>query len=212
MAELDTKQRQSPATQDAGPQIFVFDNFLADPDRQVLYNFLRGPGWAFGAHSDNAPEASRYWYKHFAGYERDGEDRDVDAIAGELKTVPLVGTMWRRLTETYLRGHTLMRSYANGYPSGAEGALHLDSLEPNHFTTIYYPHAAWDPNFAGETVFFNRDRTDIIASVYPKPNRLLVFRGDIPHVARGVSRRCNDLRITLMFKTAAPLTNPQAAA
>jgi SM-20-related protein len=53
----------------------------------------------------------------------------------------------------------------------------------------------------GETVFFNQEETDIIASIYPKPNRLVMFQGTIPHTARGVSRICPVLRITLMFKT-----------
>ena len=55
---------------------------------------------------------------------------------------------------------------------------------------------------AGETVFFNPNRDEILAaSVYPKPNRLAIFPGTIPHVARPMSSRANDLRITLMFKT-----------
>ena len=48
---------------------------------------------------------------------------------------------------------------------------------------------------------FNQEETDILASIYPKPNRLLIFSGIVPHVARGVSRICPVLRITLMFKT-----------
>jgi SM-20-related protein len=47
---------------------------------------------------------------------------------------------------------------------------------------------------------FNPEKTDIIAAVYPQPNRLAVFRGSLPHVARGVARICPVLRITLMFK------------
>jgi SM-20-related protein len=50
-------------------------------------------------------------------------------------------------------------------------------------------------------VFFTQDGSDILASIYPKPNRLIVFPGAIPHVARGISRTCPKLRITLMFKT-----------
>ena len=204
MTDPRTRDRPDAPPARQAPAIHVVDNVLAEPDRAAIHDFLRGPGWAFGVHSDSAPDASRYWYKHFAGHQRDGEERSVEATAEELKAAPPVNWLWERLTATHLCGHVLMRSYANGYTSGVEGALHLDSLEPNHFTTIYYPHPAWDPNFAGETVFFNADRTDIIGSVYPKPNRMVVFRGDIPHVARGVSRRCVDLRITLMFKTAVP--------
>ncbi|MGH7016591.1 MAG: hypothetical protein ACRED8_05840, partial [Caulobacteraceae bacterium] len=95
----------------------------------------------------------------------------------------------------------LTRCYANGYPSGAEGGVHLDSNLPTHFTAIYYPHLAWNPNWAGETLFFDAEGADVIAAVYPRPNRLAVFPGVIPHVARAVSRACPELRITLMFKT-----------
>ena len=71
----------------------------------------------------------------------------------------------------------------------------------NSYTTIYYPHAEWHPNWGGETVLFNADRTDITAAIYPRPGRLFTFRGTIPHVGRGVSRACPKLRVTLMFKT-----------
>ena len=63
---------------------------------------------------------------------------------------------------------------------------------------------SWHPNYAGETVFFNDEGTDIIGTVYPRPNRMVLFSGSIPHVARGVSRVCPELRITLMFKTRGP--------
>ena len=196
-------QPASPQSQPPSPpQIVGIDNLLREEDRQAVCDFLMGPGWAFGARSAPTPGASRYWYKHFAGYARDGEDRNPAEIEAELQAAPVIQRMWQALKANQLRGHRLMRCYANGYPSGAEGSPHRDSLEPNHFTAIYYPHKSWDPGYAGETVFFNADGSDIVASVYPKPNRLVVFRGDILHVARGVSRSCPDLRVTLMFKTA----------
>ena len=190
-----------PATS-AKPQIFAMDNLLPDHKRQEVFDYLMSPGWGYGAYSDEAPGASRYWFKHFAGFVGNGEDRDIQSIENELASFPIIAEVWRLLKANPLKGHTLMRCYANGYPAGAEGGVHLDSLEQNHFTAIYYSHSAWDPNYGGETVFFNSDRSDIVASVYPRPNRLVIFRGDVPHVARGVSRRCPELRVTLMFKTA----------
>ncbi|MHB8530490.1 MAG: 2OG-Fe(II) oxygenase [Caulobacteraceae bacterium] len=183
--------------------IAVFDDVLSPESQQEVLNFLALPGWAFGAYSDSSPGASRYWYKHFAGFVRDGsEDGDPQAFAAALgRNAPPVSRMWRRLERDILAGHRLTRCYANGYPSGAEGGLHLDSNIDSHFTAIYYPHLSWHANWAGETVFFDKAGQDIIASVYPRPNRLVVFRGTIPHVARGVSRACPELRVTLMFKT-----------
>ena len=183
--------------------IAIYDAFLSPEDQRDVLGFLSGPGWAFGAYSDTAPGASRYWYKHFAGIVRDGAEKS-DPLEFERQlneNAPLVAKVWRKLRGGVLSGHALSRCYANGYPSGSEGGVHMDSNIAEHFTTIYYPQISWHPNFAGETVFFNQDGSDIIAAVYPKPNRLVVFPGVIPHVARGVSRACPQLRITLMFKT-----------
>jgi SM-20-related protein len=183
--------------------IAIHDEFLRPEDQRDVLGFLSRPGWAFGAYSDTAPGASRYWFKHFAGIVRDGSEKS-DSLEFERQlneNAPPVAKVWRKLCGSVLSGHVLSRCYANGYPAGAEGGVHMDSNISEHFTTIYYPHVSWHPNFAGETVFFNRDGSDIVAAVYPKPNRLVVFPGVIPHVARGVSRACPQLRITLMFKT-----------
>ena len=114
---------------------------------------------------------------------------------------PLIAEMWTALKAGPLAGQALARCYANGMPGGVEGGLHLDSNIDSHLTAIYYPHPAWGPNFGGETLLFNAAGDEILAAIYPKPNRLAVFSGAIPHVARPMSRKRPELRITLMFKT-----------
>ncbi len=59
-----------------------------------MFEYLISPGWGYGAYSDNGPGASRYWFKHFAGYLGNGEDRDVLAIENELASAPLIEEMW----------------------------------------------------------------------------------------------------------------------
>ena len=184
-------------------QIAVCDNFLSAAEQNSVWEFLRGPGWSFGAYSDHEQEGSRYLYKHFTGYQKDTKEQlEPAAFEGELReTSPLIANVWDRLRAGPLKGHALTRCYANGMPSGAEGGLHLDSDVASHMTVIYYPHLNWHPNFGGETVFFDKTGSDIVAAVYPRPNRVAIFSGTIPHVARPTSKRCSDLRITLMFKT-----------
>lgn len=194
----------APAPAPPAPSgIVAHDGFLPLEEQKALLAFLTGPGWAYGAFS--GVDGSRYLYKHFAGVVTDGREALApDVFEAELQeTAPLVANVWRRLKATRLSGHRLTRCYANGYPNGSEGALHRDSNIATHYTAIYYPHLAWKPDYAGETVFFDGAEQEIIASIYPRPNRLVVFPGVIPHVARGVSRACPDMRITLMFKTAA---------
>jgi SM-20-related protein len=86
-------------------------------------------------------------------------------------------------------------------PAGVGGGLHRDSNDPAHLTLIYYPNLAWSPRDAGETLFYDDAEQDVIRAVTPRPNRLVVFRGTIPHVARPISSHAGTDRITLMFKT-----------
>jgi SM-20-related protein len=187
--------------------ISKIDNILDESKRQEIFEFLCRPGWAFGWRSDPKRDKYAFWHKHFAGnvmpdhYARDGMEKPF-ACADQLKhTTPLLYQFWLDLEARILPGHELIRCYANGQPFGSEGSIHTDSLSNDSYTAIYYPHAKWHPNWGGETLFFNKERTDLIEAVYPCPNRLVVFSGTIPHVARGVARVCPELRITLMFKT-----------
>jgi SM-20-related protein len=194
--------------------ILAYDDVLDLEEQGRLFAFLKLPGWAFGAFSESGANPSRYWYKHFGGVVRDGREA-LDSVAFEREiesNAPLVAAMWKKLQARVLVGHALTRCYANGYPLGAEGGVHFDSNISSHFTAIYYPHLQWSPNYAGETVFFEKDGGDMLASVYPKPNRLVVFPGTIPHAARPITRSCPELRITLMFKTVGPSEAPSTVA
>jgi SM-20-related protein len=185
------------------PRISVFDGLLKPEEQRAVWTYLNQPGWAYGGYSSAEAAGDRYLYKHFAGYENDTRTvRPAAEIEEELaRNAPILSGMWQALKGGPLQGAALARCYANGMAGGVEGGLHLDSNIESHLTCIYYPHPEWRPDFAGETVLFNPAGDDIIGSIYPRPNRLAVFAGTIPHVARPMSRRCNGLRISLMFKT-----------
>lgn len=178
----------------------VLDDLLVDADRELVNNFLSRGGWKFGWQSTPGKDRYSFWHRHFAGH-RHGATEKQYACADELReTSPLLHRFWTQLTERVLTGHTLVRCYANAHAYGSDGTLHTDSTAEHGYTAVYYPHKTWFPNWAGETVLFDADN-DILAAIYPRPNRLAVFRGNIPHVARAVSRVCPALRITLMFKS-----------
>lgn len=181
-----------------------YDDCLPVAQQQKVYDFLMQSGWKFGWKSD--PRADRYafWHQHFAGSvdpEVNGSQPDYEC-AGELSaSAPILHRFWIAMSASVLKGHKLVRCYANGHVFGGEGTLHVDAIADTGYTAIYFAHPVWSPNWGGETVFFNDERDDILVSVYPRPNRLIVFRGNIPHVARGLTRTCPVLRATLMFKT-----------
>jgi SM-20-related protein len=202
--------RPEASTKPARPQaptITRMDNVLRDDQRKAIDDLLRGPGWKFGWKSKRNTDEFSFWHKHFAGpilsdrVSQPDQDEPVSCAEELAHKAPAIHLLWTALEKTALKGHVLVRSYANGHTYGSDGTVHTDSASPRSFTTLYYPHERWSPNWGGETVFFNPEETDIIAAIYPRPNRLIVFPGALPHVARGVSRICPILRITLMFKT-----------
>ncbi|PVX28969.1 2OG-Fe(II) oxygenase [Sphingomonas pokkalii] len=183
--------------------ILVLDHVLGEAQRQRVWEFLDQPGWKHGAYSSDRPDAPRYSYKHFAGYQRSAqEDRDPDAIGNELAMMaPVIAEVWRELLRKPLKHQMLSRCYANSMPAGVGGGVHQDSDCREHLTAIYYPQAEWCADQGGETLFFSRNVAEVIKAVVPKPDRLVVFPGTIPHVARPIYGAGDTARITLMFKT-----------
>src|SRR5436190_18018580 len=117
--------------------IRIVDDFLTPEEQQAVWLYMLQPGWSFGAFSDNGPMGSRYFYKHYAGYQKDGaEARKAEEIEAELADHDILARVWARLKAGPLAGHALGRCYANGMPAGAEGGLHMDSNIESHLTAI----------------------------------------------------------------------------
>ena len=192
--------------------LWFYDDFLPDERREELFDFLDRPGWEWGWQSHTKSNGFRFWHKHFAGFRKsdrkrpDGtiKDRGEDCEEELKRRAPLVWCFWEDVKTLLLKGHTLVRCYANGLQYGNDGMIHTDSVVDSSFTSVYYPHKEWSPNWGGETVFFNKAKDEIVGVSYPRPGRLCCFPGTTPHVARGLSRTCPVLRITLMFKTEGP--------
>jgi len=181
--------------------VVIMDDVLPTRQCATLHDFLHEAAWRFGWKSASKTDQFSFWHAHFAGHRKAKKEKEYPCADELATTAPLVFEMWEHLHDTVFAGHTLVRCYANAHSYGTDGTIHTDSKKADSHTAVYYPHDEWLPNWAGETVIFNDDRSDIIAAVYPRPNRMAIFRGNSPHVARGVSRTCPVLRITLMFKT-----------
>lgn len=190
-----------PAVLPANRGVTVVDACVPPELRADLQKLLRGAIWAYGWKSVKDRDPFPFWHAHFAGAD-DLADCE-DELRRNLNAKP-VEALWKFLAADILKGHTVVRAYANGHTYGAEGYIHVDSQDARYFTTIYYAHANWEADWAGETVFFERPSGSKATAVLPVPGRLVLFPGNVPHVARGVSRACPELRMTVVFKTLAP--------
>lgn len=132
-----------------------------------------------------------------------GAPRDVGADLRALDdTLAPIRHAWQRTLKLLPAGAQTVNAYVNGYTYGTDGYPHVEVSHPRaaeQRSILVYCCPRWEPAWGGETVFFDDDG-DISAAILPKPGRVLVFRGDILHVARAPSRFCPMERRVLVFK------------
>ncbi|WP_285318242.1 2OG-Fe(II) oxygenase [Stenotrophomonas maltophilia group sp. Smal35] len=179
----------------------VVDDLVPDELRRDILRLVRKPIWAYGWKSVKSEDRFSFWHAHFAGGDKESRQGCLAELAANEAARP-IHELWECLSQTVLAGHEPLRVYANAHTYGVEGYVHTDNADKeNYFTVVYYAHGIWHPNWSGETAFVVPETGDITHAVYPRPGRLVVFRGATPHVARSPSRDCPELRITVVFKT-----------
>jgi len=101
--------------------------------------------------------------------------------------------------------------YLNGLTHGIEAHAHVDNRGEDTITIICYVCDLWNSHWGGETCFYNMEYSDnpadkvfysheIVKSVIPRYNRVLIFNGNIVHSVRPLSKTFKGIRKTLMFK------------
>ena len=179
------------------------DNFLNETYLAEIQKFFEeNVFWSYGWQSSQGNIPLAHWNHDFVKTKKSNQ-QDCSSALKENPDLNPLAMLWEMLARDILEGHSLLRCYANAHTFGIEGFHHTDTLKKGNFTTIFYLNPVWKPEWAGETVFFNSEG-EIEKSILPKPGRMIHFPGNIAHVARGVSRICPAMRVTLMFKSRAP--------
>ena len=89
--------------------------------------------------------------------------------------------------------YKLDRVYFNGQWNGREGTLHQDGCD---VTSLLYV-SPYEYGWGGFTEIMTESEPTL---VYPIPNRLMIFPGNIPHKAYSFAYQTCPLRVTLAFK------------
>jgi Rps23 Pro-64 3,4-dihydroxylase Tpa1-like proline 4-hydroxylase len=92
------------------------------------------------------------------------------------------------------------RAYVNCSIYGDSYYLHRDcAAHERHVTALYYANLEWQPDWGGETIYFNDDE-DAELAITPRPGRLVIARGAILHRGSVPTRSCHEERYTLAYK------------
>lgn len=171
-------------------EIFLFEN---------LQSFLFNCSWTWGYKSANYmfSRSIPHWSIIFGGINSQSEDYyDCESELNEN-----IKSIWYALKSKYFQNDILVRCYANGITKGIDQKIHTDDYDPNSKTCIVYINKEWNIDWGGETIIWDKEKRQIIKSYLPKSNSILLIPGNCYHGVRPVSSYCDDLRISLMFKT-----------
>lgn len=91
------------------------------------------------------------------------------------------------------------RIHVNCLPYGDLLGTHQDGWPGASLTGLYFANADWEPTWQGELILCNPLGESLYA-VEPRPGRIVLFPGDIPHRAGAPSRACYAHRLTIGHK------------
>ena len=112
--------------------------------------------------------------------------------------------LWEQIKKELPSNIKLHRGYINAHTYGVEDAIHIDDIQiKKGITVIVYLCNDWYPEWFGQTIFLDsmdKHSNEIMKSVIPKFNRILIFDKNIPHCVSPLSRKFAGIRLTCMFK------------
>ena len=177
--------------------IDVYDNFFNESDRNRIIKELSKPKWSFSG----GTLTNRFWHIDDLELENYFSDYLKNIILDKLN----------------LNDVECLRIYANGQTAGQSGYPHTDD---GHYTFLYFPND-WQIDWQGHLHFINRSgpeyedtlewnnwnldkpklKTDeVVKTITYKPNRAVLFSGNILHYAGAPHRLHVGLRTSLAYK------------
>lgn len=180
---------------------FKIDDFLPSDDYDRLLETISNAPMAYGSKSNSKTDPHGHWsYKPVHDNRKNSASlwRDLHQKSPRLDMA--AGAIQKMLLDKDFPRYELIRCYVNAHTYGIDGYIHRDSDNEDELTAILYLcDDNWPVDWAGETVLITSVDGDLM-SVLPKMNRLFVFSSHMSHCARAVSRKCNELRRTAVFK------------
>ena len=165
-------------------KIFVFDDVFELEQRNNFYNIISSQVmFRIGFQDQNVIENKKYQYLHSEWSEEEASK------FGILKNLNIKDH--KDILEL-IDNTNFSRAIVNLTLPGDTYFVHT---HPG-LTALYYCNLHWKEEYAGETLFFNEDVSEIIYASMYKPGRLIIFDGTIPHTIRPQSSSAPSYRFT----------------
>jgi SM-20-related protein len=192
-------------------EVFIYDDLIPKDIQQNLAATVKKELW--GYNWQTAPEDMYYVWGRSVTAPLRGKRNAEQSLLKDGHQIDSAA-IWKLFTQSFLMGHSLMRAFVIGFHHGCEGYAHGDNTDPedngqmggglnlaNYRSTIIFASDEWDSTWGGEMVIYNRDMTDIVCAVEPKPFRVLSFPGLLPHKPNGPTREMDKFLPLLSFRS-----------
>ncbi len=150
--------------------------------REYAYSIIKNSLYKIGNEDADAIESSQH--KYMCSYYNEN-DVNVVGILKEIENTKI---------HDLIVGKEMVRAHVN---LSTPTDCHWAHTHKGQIGLLYYVNKHWKHDWAGETMFFNDDLSEVAyASIY-KPGRIIVFDGEIPHSVRPQSSIAPNYRFTL---------------
>lgn len=144
---------------------------------------LENSAWTFTGWSGLSKEPFRHW-----------------AAYGDLKA-PIIKAIWECIEYSFKEeGLNLVpeRILLNLFNHGDSSWIHKDSESPSDWTALIFLNDYWDINWGGETVIV--ENNEVVKAFTPTPGKYILFKSNLLHGARPVSREASYPRFGIAFQ------------
>jgi SM-20-related protein len=182
-------------------EIYIVNDFLTESEEVGINILLKGGVWRYNwPNYEELPFVRPCWHVFIAGKGRPDRQSCLEELSSTESWRFLIG-FWERFSTLHNFNMTLLGVYANGQTFGQDTIIHRDNKTHPGLTVIVFCNEHWPTSWGGELVFYDDTKENIIKAVLPKSRRIVIFDGRIPHAARSPSVKCDQVRMTLAFKT-----------
>ena len=156
-----------------------YENFLSPSSCQLVYNLVISSLYRIGWDDSNEPQ-----HKPYPNLHSEYSFQDLQKL---------------KILEPILKKIKLSKKHYDKCVVNLIKPLDVNFIHvhPDQLVALYYVNITWNPEWGGETLFYEKDRKTIrLASPYV-PNRLIIFDGKVPHTIKSQNLLGPSYRFTI---------------
>jgi SM-20-related protein len=191
--------------------ILILDDVISLDIQKQLAATVKNELWGYNWHTAQT-DLYPVWGRSVVSPRRAAQNAEVHLLQDKHQVAS--AAIWSLFTQSFLRGHSLLRAFVIGFNHGTEGYMHADNTDPedsgqvssgltldNYRSTILFAFDEWQAEWGGEMVIYNRSATDILRVIEPKPFRIISFPGLLPHKPNGPTRETDRFLPLLSYRS-----------